>query len=90
MAPSLALEGLRVAQGEPSIVVRSSNASGETAYGAQTGVNAVKVGAFEIATGAAADVRPRYAFRDPRRTISAQAVLEGRVQVNGRSFRLLH
>ncbi len=87
MAPSLALEGLRVAQAEPSIVVRSSNASGETAYGAQTGVNAVKVGAFEVATGSAADVRPRYAFRDPRRTISAQAVLEGRVprsEIEGR------
>ncbi|WP_363349203.1 adenylate/guanylate cyclase domain-containing protein [Methylocystis echinoides] len=87
LAPSLALEGLRVAQGEPSIIVRSSNASGETAYGAHTGVNAVKVGAFEIATGSAADVRPRYAFRDSRRTLSAKAVLEGQVprsEVEGR------
>lgn len=87
IAPSLALEALRVAQGEQSFVVRSSNASGETAYGAQTGVNAVKVGAFEIATGPEADVRPRYAFRDHRRVISARAVLEGQVprsEIEGR------
>jgi adenylate cyclase len=87
IAPSLALEALRVAQGEQSVVVRSSNASGETAYGAQTGVNTVKVGAFQLATGSEADVRPRYAFRDPRRLISARSVLEGTVpreEIDGR------
>jgi adenylate cyclase len=87
VAPSLALEALRVAQGAETLVVRSSNASGETAYGAQTGVNAVKVGSFEIATGAEADVRPRYAFSDARRNISAKAVLEGRAprsEIEGR------
>jgi len=76
IAPSLALEALRVAQGEQSFVVRSSNASGETAYGAKTGVNAVKVGAFQIATGATADVRPHYTFSTPARNISAKAVLQ--------------
>ncbi|MGJ0506479.1 MAG: CHASE2 domain-containing protein [Methylocystis sp.] len=87
IAPSLALEALRVAQGEPSFVVRSSNASGETAYGAQTGVNAVKVGSFQIATGPEADIRPRYAFADQRRDLSAKAVLEGKVprsEIEGR------
>jgi adenylate cyclase len=87
IAPSLALEALRVAQGEQSFVIRSSNASGETAYGAQTGVNAVKVGAFQIATGPSADVRPRYAFSTPARNISAKAVLEkkaSRAEIEGR------
>lgn len=87
IVPSLALEALRVAQGAQTLVVRSSNASGESAYGAQTGVNAVKAGSFEIATGPDADVRPRYAFRDKRRDISAKAVLEGRVprsEIEGR------
>lgn len=87
IAPSLALDALRVAQGVETIVVRSSNASGETAYGAQTGVNAVKVGAFEIATGAEADIRPRYAYKDARRDLSAKDVLEGRVprsEIEGR------
>lgn len=87
VTPSLALEALRVAQGAQSIVVRSSNASGETAYGAQSGINAVKVGDFEIAAGSQAEVRPRYAFRDQRRVISAKAVLEGAVprsEIEGR------
>ncbi|KAF2992757.1 adenylate/guanylate cyclase domain-containing protein [Methylocystis sp. MJC1] len=87
IAPSLALEALRVAQGEPSIVVRSSNASGQTAFGAQTGVNAVKVGAFQIATGPNAEVRPRYSYSAPARDISAKAVLENQVprsEIDGR------
>ncbi|PPD43590.1 MAG: adenylate/guanylate cyclase domain-containing protein [Methylocystis sp.] len=87
LAPSLALEALRVAQGASSIVIRSSNASGETAYGAQTGVNAVKVGGFEIKTGSSADVRPRYSYTDPARDISAKAVLQGqtpRGEIEGR------
>jgi adenylate cyclase len=87
IAPSLALEALRVAQGEQSIVIRSSNASGETAYGAKTGVNAVKVGAFQIATGPSSEVRPRYTFSTPARDISAKAVLEKNVprrEIEGR------
>lgn len=79
VAPSLPLEALRVAQNEPSIVVRSSNASGEGAYGVKSGVNAVKVGQFQIATGPEADIRPRYSLRDPARVISARAVLDGSV-----------
>ncbi|BDV34013.1 CHASE2 domain-containing protein [Methylocystis iwaonis] len=87
LAPSLALEALRVAQGEPSIVIRSSNASGQTAFGAQTGVNAVKVGAFQIATGPNAEVRPRYSHRARARDISAKAVLQyqvARSEIEGR------
>lgn len=87
IAPSLALEALRVAQGEPSIVIRSSNASGQTAYGAQTGVNAVKVGAFQIATGPNAEIRPRYSHSAPARDISAKAVLQNQVvrsEIEGR------
>ncbi len=87
LMPSLALEALRIAQGEPAIVIRSSNASGQTAFGKQTGVNAIKVGAFEIATGPNAEVRPRYSHSDAVRDISAKDVLEGRVardEIEGR------
>ncbi|CCJ05896.1 CHASE2 domain-containing protein [Methylocystis sp. SC2] len=87
LMPSLALEALRVAQGEPAIIIRSSNASGQTAFGKQTGVNAIKVGAFEIATGPNAEVRPRYSHGDAARDISAKDVLEGRVardEIEGR------
>ncbi|MBM3655251.1 MAG: CHASE2 domain-containing protein, partial [Alphaproteobacteria bacterium] len=79
LMPSLALEALRVAQGESAIVIRSSNASGQTAFGSKTGVNAIKVGAFEIDTGPNAEVRPRYSHRAAARDISAKDVLDGRV-----------
>ncbi|MBG0808691.1 adenylate/guanylate cyclase domain-containing protein [Methylosinus sp. H3A] len=87
VTPSLALEALRVAQGASTIVIRSSNASGETAFGRQTGVNAVKVGAFEIAVGAGADIRPRYGAEAPERALSAAAALQGRApreEIEGR------
>jgi adenylate cyclase len=85
--PSLALEALRIAQGETTYVIRSSNASGQSAFGRQTGVNAIAVGSLEIATGANADVRPRYAHSASARVISAAAVLQDRVdrsEVDGR------
>jgi adenylate cyclase len=84
---SLALEALRVAQGETTYVVRASNASGQSAFGRRTGVNAIKVGAFEIATGAGADIRPRYSFAHPARDISAARVLRGEIarsEIEGR------
>ncbi|MCX7899063.1 MAG: adenylate/guanylate cyclase domain-containing protein [Methylocystis sp.] len=80
--PSLALEALRIAQDASTIIVRSSNASGETAFGKQTGVNAIKVGDFEIATGAWADIRPRYSYWSAGRVLSARAILEGGVERN--------
>src|SRR5205807_10655063 len=60
IAPSLALEALRVAQSASTIVVRASNASGETAFGAHSGVNAVKTGEIEIPTDAHAELRARF------------------------------
>ncbi len=77
--PSLALEALRIAQGETTYVIRSSNASGETAFGLRTGINAVKVGAFEIETGPQGEVRPRFTRVDAARVVSAADVLRGRV-----------
>jgi adenylate cyclase len=87
LVPALALEALRVAQGESTIVIRASNASGQTAFGRKTGVNAIKAGAFEIATGAGAEVRPRYRRTQAVREISAAAVLRGetpRQEIEGR------
>lgn len=85
--PSLAIEALRVAQGESTIVIRSSNASGENAFGQRTGVNAVKVGAFAIATDSDGQVRPRYSGAQSARDISAASVLRGdikRSEIEGR------
>ena len=85
--PSLALEALRVAQNETTYVIRSSNASGEDAGGAKTGVNAIAVGPIEIATGPHADVRPRYARSGPGRVISVASVMRDQVdrsEIEGR------
>jgi adenylate cyclase len=78
--PSLALEALRLAQGETTYVIRSSNASGQSAFGQQTGLNAIAVGSMEIATGANADVRPRYSHSNAARVISVVKLLQGRVE----------
>lgn len=86
-APALALEALRIAQDAHTYVIRSSNANGQTAFGKQTGVNAIKVGGIEIETGPSADVRPRYSYAHSERDISAKSVLEGSVsrsQIEGR------
>lgn len=50
--PSLATEALRVAQGASTVVIKSSGASGETAFGEHTGVNQVKIGQFVAPTDA--------------------------------------
>ena len=87
IVPSLAVEALRLEQGASTIVVRSSNASGQTAYGARTGVNSVKVGDLEIPTDARGELRVRYARSDTRRFIPAWKVLDGSVdrgEVDGR------
>ncbi|MCW6507582.1 CHASE2 domain-containing protein [Lichenifustis flavocetrariae] len=77
IVPSLAMEALRLAQGASTYVVRSSNASGTTAFGQHTGLNAIKVGDFEIATGSDGSIRPRYTHTNAARYISAAEVLDG-------------
>lgn len=86
-APSLALEALRVALGASTYVIRSSNSSGETAFGQQTGVNAIKIGDIEIPTGSATDIRPRYSISNAARTFSAKSIFDGKVpqsEIEGR------
>jgi len=48
--PSLAAELLRVAQGAGSYVVKASGASGETSFGAQTGINQIRIGRVIVPT----------------------------------------
>ncbi len=87
VVPSLALEALRIAQGASSYVLRGSNASGTSAFGRRTGLNAVKVGDVEVATGADGSIRPRYTHSSNERYISAADLLAGTVsaeQISGR------
>ena len=85
--PSLALESLRVADGASTIIIRASNASGQAAFGEETGVNTLKVGDREIATGAHAEVRPHYTPTEPSRFIPFARLLRGEVargEIEGR------
>jgi adenylate cyclase len=77
--PSLALESLRVAESATTIIVRSSNASGQTAFGQKTGINALKVGEREIQTGPNADIRPYYTTTQLDRFISFARLLRNEV-----------
>jgi adenylate cyclase len=77
LVPSLALDALRVAQGASTIIVKSSNASGEEAYGAKTGVNAIKVGNVEIKTDGDGAIRVHYAGSQAGRRIPVWKVLAG-------------
>ena len=72
--PSLAMEALRVAQGASTYVVKSSNASGETAFGEVYGVLAIRDGDVTIQTDPAGDIRVYFARPDPRRSIPAWKV----------------
>ena len=69
------------------MIVRSSNASGETAFGAQTGVNAIKVGNIEIPTDAQGALRVHSTHSEPRQFIPAWRLLADEVargEVEGR------
>ncbi|MEJ1161980.1 CHASE2 domain-containing protein [Prosthecomicrobium sp. N25] len=94
LVPSLAAESLRIAQGASTFVIKGSNASGETGFGARTGVTAVRIGAIDAETGANGDLRVRYRKSDPRLFIPFWRVvsddydareLEGRVVLVGTS-----
>ena len=74
--PSLAMEALRVAQGASTYVVKSLNASGETAFGQAYGVVAIRNGDLTIPTDAGGDIRVYFARADPRRSIPAWKVLD--------------
>jgi adenylate cyclase len=89
IAPSLTLEALRVAQGASTYIVRSSNASGATAFGQHTGVNEVRVGDFTVPTDANSDIWIHFRFGAPERYISAATVISGDLDPNEVSGRIV-
>jgi adenylate cyclase len=76
LLPSLALESLRVAQGAGSYVVKASGASGEIAFGAETGIAQVRVGEFIVPTDARGALLLHDTGHVPERFVSAWQVLE--------------
>lgn len=80
LAPSFAVEALRVAFDADTPIIKSTNASGERVYGDHRAIVAVKVGDAEIPTDADGSVRIRYAGSHPGRLIPAWKALAGEVE----------
>ena len=75
--PSLALEALRIGIRESTIFVQSAPDNGQKSR--LPAIEAVKVGKYALAVDPNSELWMRFAVTDPRRTISAADVLEGKV-----------
>ncbi len=76
--PSFAAETLRVVQAARSYTVRSSGGSGETSFGARTGIAQVKIGDFAVDTDWSGALLLYDSGTRAERFISALDLLEGR------------
>ena len=72
-------EALRVAQGASSMIIKSSGASGETAFGEHTGINQVKIGQFVVPTDAEAAMWLRDTGAVESRMLPAWKVMDGSI-----------
>jgi adenylate cyclase len=79
IVPSLAAEAVRVAQGASTYVLKSSNASGETAFGQRTGLNHVRIGNLEVATDARGALTLKFRQSNPAAFIPAWKLAAGEV-----------
>ena len=79
IVPTLVTEALRVAQGASTYVLKSSNASGETALGQRTGLNHIKIGDIEIPTEFDGAMRLKFRDTHPAVFIPAWKLLAGEV-----------
>ena len=79
LVPSLALEMTRVAVGASTFQIKSSNASSEVAYGAQTGINHIKLGPLTIPTTPEGNVWVYYTPTKNIPAVSAADVISGAI-----------
>ncbi len=77
--PSLAADMLRLAQGASTFVVKSSGASGETAFGEKTGIARIRVGDYEVPTEANGQMWMRFTREAKARYLPAWRVLNGEI-----------
>ena len=77
LLPSLSLEALRVAQSASTVVVKSTDASGEMGGGGGRGVVGIKVGQFEAPTTRSGALWMYYTAPHPERTVPAWKILTG-------------
>ena len=75
--PSAMVEALRLAATPSGLAVKTSDASGEASFGSATGIVAVKAGKFIVPSTASGSLYLHFTRHEPRRKISAAAVLDG-------------
>lgn len=73
--PSLSLEALRIATGQTTVFVKSSGASGITAFGQASGIELIRVGDTILPADAEGQLWLHYAKPDPKRYVSASDVI---------------
>lgn len=77
IVPALSVEALRVAQGAGSVMVKTSDGSGNMAGGGEVGVTALKVGDFTVPTTRAGEMWVHYPPAGSARAVPAWQVLTG-------------
>jgi len=77
LLPSLALDALRTAQGAGSIVVKTSDGSGEMGGGTGGAVVSIKVGNFQVPTTQAGELWMYFTARNDARIVPAWKILSG-------------
>ncbi|BAQ17796.1 CHASE2 domain-containing protein [Methyloceanibacter caenitepidi] len=87
--PSFSADLLRVAQGASTYVVKSSGASGEKAFGEQTGIVKVRVGDFEIPTDANGQMWLHFSPQTRDRYLPAWKILNGELGEEAIAGRIL-
>jgi adenylate cyclase len=83
LSASFAMETLRVAQGASTYTVKASNASGENAFGAHTGIVAVRNGDAVAMTGPRGDIRIHFARDEPSQRLPAWRLFEPGADLSG-------
>jgi len=77
IVPSLTAEALRVAQGASTYILKSSNASGEGAFGQSTGLNTARIGDVIFPVDADGALTLKFRLSQPAAYIPAWKVLAG-------------
>jgi len=80
--PALSSELLRVAQGASTYLIKSSGASAQESFGAQSGIVSVKIGALEVPTDWEGALWLHFTGPRPERFVPAWQVLDGSVDPN--------
>lgn len=87
--PSIAAEGLRVAQGISNYLIIASGSAGEVAFGTRTGISKILIGDASVPTDGSGQMWLRFTHSDQRRYISAQSILDSTVDPNAVKGRIV-